>query len=72
MKIIFNCIRVFLINPNFHLTHRNRYSEGADDGQITPCGYPAFNSYVENYFFCILDGQTEGDINLKEIIVPPD
>ncbi len=23
---------------------RNRYSEGTDDGQMTPCGYPNFNS----------------------------
>ncbi len=37
-----------MLNPNFLLTHRNRYSEVTDDGQITPRGYPNFNSYIKN------------------------
>jgi hypothetical protein len=27
---------------------RNRYSEGRDDGQMTPRGYPNFHSYIKN------------------------
>ncbi len=37
-----------MLNPNFLLAHRNRYSEGMDDGQKPPRGYPNFNSYVKN------------------------
>jgi hypothetical protein len=32
------------LNPNFLLVHRNRYSEGMDNGQKTPRGHPDFNS----------------------------
>jgi hypothetical protein len=39
--------RTFLLNPNFLLVHRNRYSEGMDDGQKTPHGHPDFHSYVK-------------------------
>jgi len=58
----------FLLNPNFLLAHRNRYSEGMDDRQMTTRGYPNLNSYVKNLFFCIpdaqLDGQKDREINL--------
>ncbi len=40
-------LRIFLLNPNFLLVHRNRYSEGMDDGQKTPRGHPDFNSYIK-------------------------
>jgi hypothetical protein len=40
-------LRIFLLNPNFLLVHRNRYSERMDDGQKTPCGHPDFKSYVK-------------------------
>jgi hypothetical protein len=45
--------------------HRNRYSEGIDNGQITPHGYPNFNSYVKNLRFFIFqtDRQTDTEIN---------
>jgi hypothetical protein len=36
-----------LLNPNFLLVHRNRYSEGMDDGQKTPRGHPDFNFYMK-------------------------
>ncbi len=42
-----NFVRIFLLNPIFFLVHRNRYFEGMDDGQKTPCGHPDFNSYVK-------------------------
>jgi hypothetical protein len=29
-------LRIFLLNPNFLLAHRNRYSEGTDNGQKNP------------------------------------
>ncbi len=35
------------MNPNLLLVHRNRYSEGMDDGQKTPRGHPDFHSYVK-------------------------
>ncbi len=41
-------VSIFLLNPrNFPLVHRNRYLEGIDDGQKTPCGHPDFHSYVK-------------------------
>ncbi len=36
-----------MLNPNFLLVHRNRYSEGMDDGQKTPRGHPDFHSYMK-------------------------
>jgi hypothetical protein len=42
-----NFVQIFLLNPNFLLTHRNRYSEGMDGRQKTPRGHPDFNSYVK-------------------------
>jgi hypothetical protein len=36
------------MNPKFLLAHRNRYLDGMDDGQKTPCGCPNFNSYIKN------------------------
>jgi hypothetical protein len=38
--------------------HRNRYLEGRDNGQMTPRGYPSFNSYVENLRF-LYSGQMD-------------
>ncbi len=46
------------MNPNFLLAHRNRYSEGMDDGQKTSCEHPKFNSYMKN--LCVLVFQTDG------------
>ncbi len=40
--------KFFLLNPNFLLAHSYRYLEGTDIRQMTPRGYPTFNSYVEN------------------------
>jgi hypothetical protein len=55
-----------LLNPNFLLVHRNRYSEGMDDGQKTPCRHPDFNSYVKilRVFIFQTDRQTDRKINL--------
>ncbi len=47
-----------MLNPNFLLKHRNRYSEGMDDGQKTPRGHPDFNSYVKILRVFITNGQT--------------
>jgi hypothetical protein len=64
-------LRIFLLNPNFLLVHRNRYSEGMDDGRKTPRGHPDFNSYVKIQRAFIdnvqtkrrTDEQTDGEIN---------
>jgi hypothetical protein len=40
---------------------RNRYFKGMEDGQMTPRGYPAFNSYVLD--LRVLVFRTDGDIN---------
>jgi hypothetical protein len=46
----------FLVeSENFLLVHRNRYSEGVDDGQKTPLGHPDFHSYVKINMFHIPD-----------------
>ncbi len=64
-QTISNFVQVFWLNPNLLLAHRNRYSEGMDDGQKTPHGHPDFNSYVKN--LCVLvfitDGWTDRDIH---------
>ncbi len=44
----------------YNMACRNRNLEGTEDGQMTPCGYPNFNSYIKNLFCGITDGQTEG------------
>jgi hypothetical protein len=43
----------FLVESNFLHVHRNRYSEGTEDGQMTQHGYPNFNSYVKNLRFFV-------------------
>jgi hypothetical protein len=45
--------------------HRNMYFEGTEDGQMTPRGYPNFNSYVKNLHVLVFqtNGQTDRDIN---------
>ncbi len=48
-----------MLNPNFLLAHRNRYSEGMDDGQKTPRGHPDFNSYVKIQRVFIDNRQTD-------------
>jgi hypothetical protein len=55
----------FSMNPDFLLVHRNRYSEGMDDGQMTPRGYSNFNSYIKNLHVLVLrmDEQIDGEIN---------
>ncbi len=49
------------MNPNFLLVHRNRYSEGMDNGQMTPRGYPNFIFYIKNLRFLVFrtDGRTD-------------
>ncbi len=60
-QTISNFLRIFLLNPNFLFAHRNRYSEGTDDGQITLPRYPNFNIYVKNLHVLVfrMDGQTD-------------
>ncbi len=62
-KQIGNFVQIFLLNPNFLLVNRNRYSEGMDNGQKTPHGHPGFNSYVKILGVFIwnrqMDGQTD-------------
>jgi hypothetical protein len=50
------------LNTNFLLVHRNRYLEGMNDRQKTPCGHPDLNSYIQNLcvFIFQMDGRTNG------------
>jgi hypothetical protein len=41
---------------------RNRYFEGMEHRQMTPRGYPYFNSYVKNLRFFVF--QMDGEINM--------
>ncbi len=61
-----NFVQILLLNPNFLLAHRNRYSEGMDDGQKTPRGHPDFNSYMKilHVLVFMTDRQTDREINL--------
>jgi hypothetical protein len=69
MYTISNFVRIFLLNPNFLLAHRNMYSEGTDNAQKTPHGHPDFNSYVQNLRVFIFqtdrhtNRQTDREIN---------
>jgi hypothetical protein len=63
----------FLVEPEFFLAHRNRYSEGMEDRQKTPLGHPDFNSYVKILLYVFwysrrtdkqTDRQTDREINL--------
>ncbi len=53
-----------MLNPNFLLAHRNRYSEGTDYAQKTPRGHPDFYFYVQNLgvFIFQTDRQTDGQM----------
>ncbi len=64
-ELFFSCqfLRIFLLNPNFLLVHRNRHSEGMDDGQKTPRGHPDLNSYVKILRVFITDRQADGQRN---------
>ncbi len=68
-------LRNFLMNQNFLLVHRNRYSERMDYGQMTPRGYPNFNSYIKNLRVLVFrtDRRTEKLIRcgLGNLSVPP-
>ncbi len=60
LEIVFGLTYVlFGVTPNFLLTRRNRYSEGTDDGQMIPHGYPNFSSSVK-YLRIWYSGQTDG------------
>jgi hypothetical protein len=54
--------------PQNGRSSRDRYLEGMDNGQMTPCGNPNFNSYVTNLLFQTdgqTDGQTDREISLE-------
>jgi hypothetical protein len=50
-----------ILRVQYMMAHMNRYFEGSDNGQMTPRGYPAFNSYVKNLRVFVF--RTDGDIN---------
>jgi hypothetical protein len=65
-ETISNFLQIFMLDPKFLCAHRNRYSEGTDNGQMTPRGYtliliPTLKIYV--FFLFRLDGRTDRDIN---------
>jgi hypothetical protein len=65
---IFGCGRkwflvllLYLEYNGYMMGRRNRYFKGTEDGQMTPPGYPSFNSYVKNLRVLVFqtDGQTD-------------
>ncbi len=50
-----NLVQFFLLNLYFLIVHRNKYSEGLDDGQKIPRGHPDFHSYMKFNVFHIPD-----------------
>ncbi len=50
-----NLVQNFFLNPNILIVHRNKYSEGLDDGQTSPHGHPDFHSYMKFNVFNITD-----------------
>jgi hypothetical protein len=53
--------RCSVVAGNSFWVRRNRYLEGRNDRQMTPRGYPNFNSYVKN--LCVLVFRTDGQKN---------
>ncbi len=51
----------YKLREKYKMGHRNRYSEGRNNRQMTPHGYPNFNSYVKN--LCVLVFRTDREIN---------
>jgi hypothetical protein len=58
-KIVFGFTSILRVK--YKMGCRNRYSEGRNNRQMTPRGYPNFNSYVKN--LRVLVFWTDGDIN---------
>ncbi len=52
----------------FLLVHRNKYSEGMDDGQKNPRGHPDFHSYVKIQCVFIFQTYWEFSHSVKEYI----
>ncbi len=42
---------MFLLNPNFLLAHRNKYLEGADNGQFPPSQFLIF---IPTFLFILM------------------
>ncbi len=53
----------YLEHNRYMMGCRNRYFKGTEDGQMTPCGYPNFNSYIKN--LCVLVFQTDGQTDRR-------
>jgi hypothetical protein len=70
MRSLSKFLRIFWLNPNFLLAHRNRYSEELDNGQKTPRGHPDLNSYLKNLRALVFmtdrqtDRQTDGQTHI--------
>ncbi len=52
----------YVLRVQYKMERRKRYLEGTGNGQMTPHGYPNFNSYVKHLLFWY-SGDIEGDIN---------
>jgi hypothetical protein len=46
-----------ILRIQYMMGRRNRYFKGTEDGQMTPHGYPNFNSCVKNLCVFIFDGE---------------
>jgi hypothetical protein len=55
LEIVFDV--TYVLRVQCKMAYRNRYLEGTDNGQMTQCGYPTFNSYIKNLCFSL--GQTD-------------
>jgi hypothetical protein len=60
-----------VIEVQYMMARRNRYFEAMEDGQMTPRGYPNFNSYIKNLLFCIPDRQRNYSRGRLGNYVPP-
>jgi hypothetical protein len=60
-----------ILRVQYMMARRNRYFKGMEDGQMSPRGYPTFNSYIQNLY--VLVSCTDRDINLGAFrnYVPP-
>ncbi len=75
-EMVFGFTSISYLEHNRHMMGcRNRYFEGAEEGHMTPPGYPNFNSHVKNLRVKVFqtDGRTETFIRggFRILSVPP-
>jgi hypothetical protein len=68
-EMVFGFTSILRVKKMHMMGRRNRCFEGTEDGQMTPPGYPNFDSYIKNLRVLVFqtdgqtDRQTDGEIH---------